>query len=86
MCGNSCKVKHTVVLLERGEADLSIRCKRLAQLVLQKASFAAGFSCSLPGALLVLVEGPSFGVSLKLLLFPSLVRQGREAAWGEGGW
>lgn len=31
------------------------------------------------------MEGPTFGISLKLLLFPSLVRQGREAAWEEVG-
>lgn len=78
-------MKHKLVLLEGRRADLSLRHKCFAQLVLQKALFAAGFSCSLSGALLVLMEESSFGISLKLLLFPSLVRQGQEAAWEKVG-
>lgn len=53
--------------------------------MLQEASFAAGFSCSPSGALLIPVEGPNFGISLMLLLFPSLVGQGQEAAWVKVG-
>lgn len=83
MWENSCKVKYVVVLFEGGKADLLLKHKCFAQLVLQKASFAAGFSCSPPGALLVLREGPNFGISLKLLLFSSFVRQ--EAAWEKVG-
>lgn len=33
----------------------------------------------------LLVEGPNCGISLKLLLFPSLVRQGWEDAWVKVG-
>lgn len=73
MCGNSCKMKHILVWLGGGKADLLLRHKLFAQLVLQKASFAAGFSCSPSGALLVLMEGPNFGISLELLLLPSFV-------------
>lgn len=83
-------LENETVLLEGGQAHLLLRQKRFAQLVLQKASFADGFSCSLSGVLLVLMEKPSLGISHKLLLFPSLMEQ--EAAllhtllWDVLGW
>lgn len=61
-----------LVLLEGGKADLLFRHK-FSQLVLQNTSLASGFSCSPSEALLGLVQEPNFGISLKLLLFPSLV-------------
>lgn len=89
--------KRDIVLLEFLENGIQF-CLRVSKLTCcldrkdLPTSFAAGFSCSLSGVLLVLMEKPSLGIRFKLLLFLSLVEQEQEAAllntlfWDILGW